>query len=486
MLLSELAQEKILPFERRYRNVLLIGFLVISDALTIGIVFRAAFSVRFEALAYFAPYDINDYKLIMLWLIPLWIIIFATMQLYNPHYLFGGLSEYARLFNGVTGGIVALIVVGFFQRDSLVISRGWLLLSWIPSFLALAATRLLIRRTMYGLRKRGHFLSPVIIVGVNEEGKAMAQQLSSWNTSGLYLVGFVDGWEQTGKHITEGYKVLGQLNDLERIVEHYGIEEIIIVPTALTRQKLLEVFRKYNTQPHISIRITSGLFDIFTTGLRVKELAHVPLIDVLKARISGVNAVMKIALEYTLTLGALILIFPFIVIIVVAIKLDSPGPAIYRRQVMGGKNKTFDAFKFRTMHINGEEILATRPDLIAELENEHKLKDDPRVTRVGKFLRKYSLDELPQLINVLAGQMSLVGPRMIALEEIEKYGEWGLNLLTVNPGITGMWQVSGRSDVTYQERVRMDMYYIRNWSIWLDLYIILKTFGVVFGGKGAY
>jgi len=154
--------------------------------------------------------------------------------------------------------------------------------------------------------------------------------------------------------------------------------------------------------------------------------------------------------------------------------------------VMGMNGSQFDAFKFRTMAVNGDEILAAYPELRAALAQNHKLKDDPRVTRIGKVLRKFSLDELPQLINILRGEMSLVGPRMISPVEINMYNQWDINLLTVRPGLTGLWQVSGRSDVTYDERVRLDMYYIRNWSIWLDLQLILQTIPAVLKGRGAY
>ncbi|MCJ7823773.1 MAG: sugar transferase, partial [Anaerolineales bacterium] len=146
----------------------------------------------------------------------------------------------------------------------------------------------------------------------------------------------------------------------------------------------------------------------------------------------------------------------------------------------------FDAFKFRTMDIDGDEILATSPELQEKLAQEHKLQKDPRITRVGRMLRKLSLDELPQLLNVLRGEMSLVGPRMISPEEMQKYDQWGLNLLTLKPGITGLWQVSGRSDVSYQERVRMDMYYIRNWNLWFDIYLLYQTIPAVLKSKGAY
>ena len=165
---------------------------------------------------------------------------------------------------------------------------------------------------------------------------------------------------------------------------------------------------------------------------------------------------------------------------------DSPGSIIHRRRVMGMHGVEFNAFKFRTMHENGDEILEAFPELHEELEKNFKLKEDPRVTKMGQFLRKTSLDELPQLINVLRREMSLVGPRIITPAEVEKYEKWDINLMTVRPGITGLWQVSGRSDVTYEERVRLDMHYIRNWTIWLDIQLLFQTIPAVLRRRGAY
>jgi len=202
--------------------------------------------------------------------------------------------------------------------------------------------------------------------------------------------------------------------------------------------------------------------------------------------VPGLDACLKAALDYALTVPGLLLLSPLLALIALAVRLDSPGPALYRRRVLGVGGRPFDAFKFRTMVVDGDRRLAARPDLLAELRANHKLRDDPRVTRVGRILRKLSLDELPQLINVLLGQMSLVGPRMIAPSELEKYGQWGAALLTVRPGLTGLWQVSGRADVSYERRVQLDMEYIRNRSIWLDVRILLRTLPAVIGGEGAY
>jgi lipopolysaccharide/colanic/teichoic acid biosynthesis glycosyltransferase len=232
--------------------------------------------------------------------------------------------------------------------------------------------------------------------------------------------------------------------------------------------------------------MSSGLYEIITTGLRVREYAYVPLVCVNKVRLTGTDNLLKTLLDYGLTLPAMVVIVPIFLLIGVAIKLDSPGPVFYRRRVMGQNNRQFDAFKFRTMHLNGDEILANNKDLLQELNEKRKLKEDPRVTRVGRFLRKYSLDEVPQMFNVLLRDMSLVGPRMIHPDEMKEYNTWGMNLLTVKPGITGLWQVSGRSDLSYAERVRLDMHYIRNWSIWLDLQLLLQTIPAVLRGRGAY
>lgn len=194
----------------------------------------------------------------------------------------------------------------------------------------------------------------------------------------------------------------------------------------------------------------------------------------------------KRLVDVLLVVSALIALWPMFLVLALAVKFDSAGPIIYRRRVLGRDGRVFDAFKFRTMFVNGDDILAQNPHLKAELDANYKLKADPRVTGMGHFLRKFSLDELPQLFNVLFQDMSLIGPRIIAPEEIEKYGAYGPDLLTVMPGLTGLWQVSGRSNTTYSERVNLDMTYIHNWSMALDIKILFRTIPAVMKGDGAY
>lgn len=204
------------------------------------------------------------------------------------------------------------------------------------------------------------------------------------------------------------------------------------------------------------------------------------------AGITGAAAFVKATLDYVGALCGLVVLSPLLLIAALIVKMDSPGPVIHRRRVLGRGGRPFDAFKIRTMVANADEVIASDHGLREAFKTGHKLRVDPRVTRVGRFLRRASVDELPQLVNVLRGEMSLVGPRMIAPEEADRYGEWQSILLTVKPGITGPWQVTGRSDIAYEERVRLSIHYIRNYSIWHDLEIMLRTIPTILNGRGAY
>jgi len=190
-------------------------------------------------------------------------------------------------------------------------------------------------------------------------------------------------------------------------------------------------------------------------------------------------------IDLTIALVALTLLAPLLATLVLVLTIDSPGPALYRRRVLGRGGKTFDAFKLRTMFCDGDAILATHPDLQARLDAEHKLDEDPRITRCGRWLRRLSLDELPQLWNVLRGEMSLVGPRMISPPELERYGARGKTLLTVQPGLTGLWQVSGRSDLSQSARVQLDLAYVEQRRLALDLQLLLRTVPAVLCCRGA-
>jgi exopolysaccharide biosynthesis polyprenyl glycosylphosphotransferase len=464
------------------------GFLVITDLFMLFLAFRVSYYVRFfSGIPYFRDSIIPQiplYSDVMLAAILFWAVIFALVGLYKDQNLLGGTREYSLLFNAITLGAFLIISVDFFFPDDLAIARGWVFLAWITALVFLSIGRFILRRAVYAFRVHGHFQNHAVVVGINAEGKTLVDQILNWRTSGLQIVGYVDQTchQPLDKHI----RCLGKIEDLDEAITKYGISEIILTNSALSQEEILGLFRKYGTAKDINLRMSSGLYEIITTGMQVREDGLVPLVTINKVRMTGIDQVLKLLMDYLIAFPTVILLAPVYALIALAVRLDSPGPAIYRRRVMGINGRQFDAFKFRTMRINGDEIFNADPELLKEYQENFKLKNDPRITRLGNLLRKTSLDEIPQLFNVLLNEMSLVGPRMICPEELPKYDRWDINLLTVKPGITGLWQVQGRSNVSYEERVKMDMFYIRTWTIWLDLKLLLQTVPAVLARRGAF
>jgi exopolysaccharide biosynthesis polyprenyl glycosylphosphotransferase len=469
---------------RMYRATL-VAVDVLALVLAFGLAYWLRFGVNLPLLRTEVVGDLDFYRQAAVVIIPLWLLLFAALGLYSEANLLGGTREYALVFNAVTAGVV-VVVLGTFLSQGFVLARAWVVLSWALGFLSVATARFCLRRGVYHMRSRGWFLSSTLIVGTNAEALSLADQLGHWRSSGLQVLGLVSTTpELVGTRVRQ-LPVVADLANVGEIIDRYGVEEVVVATSAVHRADLVDIFRELGTREDVELRLSGGLYEVLTTGLTIKEMGFVPLINVEPARLTGGDWVLKSFLDIGVSLVTLALLWPLYLALALAVKLDSPGPVLHRRRVLGMGGREFYAYKFRTMVCNGHEVLAADPALAAELASDHKLKDDPRVTRLGRVLRKYSLDELPQVFNVLAGDMSIVGPRMISPEEHAKYGSWDLNLLTVKPGITGLWQVSGRSDLSYDERVRLDMNYIRNWTIWLDLQILLQTIPAVLFGRGAY
>jgi exopolysaccharide biosynthesis polyprenyl glycosylphosphotransferase len=476
-------------FPRPVQKRLFIFGLLCWDILFLGLAFGLAYYLRFLGLMDIFWKDVTpnttSYLYLSLALLPVWLALFALYRLYSWQTLLGGLQEYTAIFNACVVGAVLIAVVQFFSEQFFV-ARGWVALVWVLALLLVIIGRFLYRRFGYSLRRHGYLTAPTLILGVHGEGKLLGDQLLQWPTSGLNILGYLDDVLPAGRRITGGLYVLGKLDELDDFIRRYQITELVICSSAIPRSAVLEIFGRYGVSREIQLHLSSGLFDILNTGLHVKEMGYVPLIGVNRVRLSTGETLIKRIFDIFCSIVVLAILSPLFLILIIWIRLDSPGPAFYRRRVLGINGIQFDAFKFRTMRVNGDQILAAHPELQAELNANYKLKQDPRITRLGGFLRKFSIDELPQLINVVRGEMSLVGPRMITPPELKEYGQWGMNLLTVRPGLTGLWQVSGRSDVTYEERTRLDMFYIRNYSIWFDIQLVLRTIPAVLGRKGAY
>ncbi len=464
------------------------------DFLALSMAFLAAYYFRFVGVTagVFAPDGVNDvfyYTVFVLAMLPLWLLLFKLFKLYDPATLFAGHQEYQSVFNACTAGIM-LVMVTSFMLPQLMIARGWLIMAWLLAVLFVGMARFALRRLVFALRRRGHLMTPAYIVGANAEGVAIAEHLMSASSIGINVIGFLDDEVAVGEEILPGVAVHGPTRRAEELCARFGIERLIVATSGVQRENLLGLFKRFVNVDDVAVWLSSGMYEMLTTGVRVQDVGSMAMISVNRVRLTGINVVMKAVLDYVGALLGLIALAPLFLVIVVVMKRTDPGPIIHRRRVVGVGGREFDAFKFRTMVVNADEVLkdllARDPAARAEYETHYKLKDDPRITKVGRFLRKTSIDELPQLFNVLRGEMSLAGPRMITPEEVVRYGQWGLNIHTVKPGITGLWQVSGRSDISYEERVRLDMHYIRNYSIWLDLQILFWTVPSVLMSRGAY
>jgi exopolysaccharide biosynthesis polyprenyl glycosylphosphotransferase len=449
--------------------------------------FKVAYWIRFEVNLSVSPEVIASqqyYFSISVMLAAACLSLFAIGGLYRFENLLGGTWEYSKLLNACTFAFLSIVVLTF-AMPTFIIARGWVFGGWLLAAFFVTLGRFLIRRVAYALRNKGYFLVRAAIVGINSEARALAEELSDWRASGVELVGHVV--ETVPSQASGATPVIGHLDDLERLIEEHEIRDLIVAMTALNRDQLLTLCELINPLSGVNLRLSSGLFEVLTTRVRVKNLGWVPCVSLEKIRLNVLEQSVKAVFDFGLSLLGLIALSPLLLLLALLVKIDSPGPVLHRRRVLGMGGKPFDAFKFRTMYVNGDEILARHPEQLLQLREEQKLKDDPRVTRLGQWLRKTSLDELPQLFNVLMGQMSLVGPRMISPEEGEKYGRLKLSLLTVKPGITGLWQVSGRSNLSYEERVRLDIHYVRYYSVWTDLQILfVQTLPAVLKSRGAY
>jgi len=278
---------------------------------------------------------------------------------------------------------------------------------------------------------------------------------------------------------------LGPIDNLPQVLAENTIDQVVIT-LPWQYQRKIERLVTESEATGVRTRVVPDLFQLSLGGVDVEDLNGIPLIGVKRSSLTGLNQVLKRGFDLTLASVGALLTAPLWGLIAVAIKLDSPGPVLFRQTRVGRDGRTFTFYKFRSMRVGAEaELGALRSQNEADGPL-FKIRDDPRVTRVGRIIRRTSLDEMPQVINVLRGEMSLVGPRPPIPEEVELYREWHRRRLAIQPGMTGLWQVSGRSDLSFDEMVLLDIYYDENWSLPQDLMILLRTIPQVFFGDGAY
>lgn len=373
----------------------------------------------------------------------------------------------------------------FLFREVELYSRGAFLIAWLLSLLLVILGR-------YGLRalcaRQLWWGYPVVVMGAGKTGEMVVRTLQRHPSLGLKPVALLD--DDVKKHgEISGVPVVGRLSMAPMMAKDLKIPYAIVAMPGVAYPHLLPLIERYGRLfPHLMI--IPDLFGMASLWVAAKDLGGVLGLEVRQQLFLPWPKLLKSLLDKALVLLVGLACLPLIVLISLLVFIDSPGPVFYRQTRIGRGGKPFKVVKFRSMVMNADQALEQYferyPQLRIDWEKDQKLKSDPRITRIGRFLRQTSLDEMPQLWNVLRGEMSMVGPRPIVQAEVIRYSDkFGL-YLQVLPGITGLWQVSGRNNVTYDERVNFDTYYVRNWSVWLDIYILIRTVKVVLAGDGAY
>lgn len=300
---------------------------------------------------------------------------------------------------------------------------------------------------------------------------------------GYLVVGFVD--DEVPEKSIGRFPSLGSTKDLPRLLEERKIDGVIITLPWASHEEIIKMAAQCE-RARVPARIVPDLFQMRLSRVDVEEVGGIPLLGVKEVSIRGWNLALKRAIDVVVSATILLFLSPLILLAAALIKLESPGPALFRQTRIGRNGKPFTLYKFRSMRPEAEEELSEVHDLNEAEGVFFKIRKDPRCTHVGKVLRRFSLDELPQIYNILRGEMSLVGPRPALPKEVERYKEWHRQRLGVLPGLTGLWQVMGRSELTFDEMVMLDLFYNENWSLWLDLKIMLMTIPTVLSGRGAY
>jgi lipopolysaccharide/colanic/teichoic acid biosynthesis glycosyltransferase len=453
--------------ERRQRAWLIVA-LIVSDALAVAGALALALYLRLSGVIvpYTSPYELVTYVRTILLAIPVWLLIFAAHRLYHFDLLLGGPDEYASVVKGCTFGVVVLVVLSYFERRS-PLSRGWLLVSWVTTALIVGTMRFLIRRVVFRLRRRGRFVSRAVIVGTNEQAKAIARQLHPPVSSGIEVVGFVDDFLPVGTQVLHDLRVLASPRLLPSLTKEKQISEIVVVPQAMAWESFQEVLlANGQTYNGAQVRISPGFYELLTTGVRVDHKSFVPLLTPERARITGVDALLKVLFDYALVLGGAVLWLPVLAILIVLKKVVASGPVFRRQLAIGRYGKPFTA-------------LTLGVDSAASAHEGNPFRFGQRLDR---FLLRTGLYRIPQFLHVLCGQMSLVGPRPVPASYADANHRWLPNLLTVKPGVTGPWVMAGTAQERPEEEIRLDTYYVRNWTIWLDFQILFRTISVVLTG----
>ncbi len=426
----------------------------------------------------------------------------AYYDLYRLRGEFSYLDECVRVFRATAVGSLVIVAWAFLYRGGFEFrafsyARGVFVLDFFLALAAYAVLRLATRAVQSAVRRREVNLIPTLVVGRGAEAAMCVREMRARRELGYRVIGVVETGPQKDvplDELFEGVPVVADLSGLTEAIRETGANEVIITDTTLSGDMLFEVMMRVGRRRGVEFRVAPSLFNCLPRKTEVDQIGVLPVITLFREPLGQGARLVKRAFDITAAALALVLLSPLWVLMALLIKLDSKGPVLYRQERVGMDGRIFLFLKFRTMRADSDDAahrefqrkyIAGRPEtnLGDPSRPVYKLHDDPRVTRTGRWLRRTSLDELPQLLNVLRGDMSVVGPRPPIPYEVEAYALWHRKRLDMKPGMTGLWQVSGRNRLSFDEMVRLDLFYIENWSLWLDLKIMLRTLPVLLRGE---
>ncbi|HEV8425226.1 MAG TPA: sugar transferase [Actinomycetes bacterium] len=457
---------------RQYRShYILMG---LTDSMAVFFALLLAYQLRFDKLL-----PTLDFWLLLLTVPLITPVVYLTMRLYRVHQ-YSTAEEFRRIIVAISLIISATVMVSFWSKASF--SRMWMLLSWALGLALALSVRRLWHWRIRRIRLEGRLTFRTLIVGANLEAERLAATMTT-KELGFQPIGFVAGG-MDDLHLDD-QRVIGPVGRIRELIRETKADCLFVASSAVTPEDVVQIMKARRLE-NVEVRFTANLPTVLSSRLAPQTIGGVMTLSVNVPQLTRFQAAAKRVCDILIAGFGLLLLLPLFAAVAVAIRATSPGRVVFRQERIGLRGRPFTLLKFRTM-VAGADLLLK--DLRAQNEADgplFKLRQDPRVTKVGAILRRYSIDELPQLWNVLRGEMSLVGPRPPLADEVALYEEWQHDRLEVRPGITGLWQVSGRSELSFEDYVRLDLFYVENWSVAYDLFILSKTVPLLVSTRGAY
>jgi exopolysaccharide biosynthesis polyprenyl glycosylphosphotransferase len=419
-------------------------------------------------------------------LLLMWHVLFSAMGLYASHRLSGRAAEILEVVKATAFSSLGLAAVG--ELFHLIMTTvSFLIVFFLVSSGLLIVSRLVLRTVLAQARLRGRNTRNVLIIGTGERAVEFAERIQSNPALGYRVMGFADHfWEGLEHFRRTGHPMACDLENLPQFLRTNVVDEVVIALPVRSFHAEASRIAALCEEQGIILRVPSNLFNLKLSRSGVEEVEGHASITHYTGVMDGWPVVVKRVVDFCLALAALIVVSPVFVLVAALIKITSPGPVFFTQKRIGRNKRRFTIYKFRSMTIDAESKMQQLEHLNELSGPVFKIKDDPRITPLGRFLRKTSIDELPQLINVLKGDMSLVGPRPMSVRDFELFSEdWHRRRFSVRPGITCLWQVNGRNSIPFEQWMELDMQYIDKWSLWLDLKILAKTIPAVLRGSGA-